>query len=869
MGSKYVYSFEEGSADLKELLGGKGANLAVMTRLGIPVPPGFTITTEACQAYYKGDTKAISASIVAEYTQHLGKLEATMGKKLGDDKDPLLVSVRSGGAISMPGMMDTILNLGLNSTSVLGLIEQTSNPRFAYDSYRRFVMMFGEVVMGVPSHLFEAALERIKNEKNVTLDTELNAEDFKKLVGEFEEIIQKHTNQPFPQSPMVQLEMSIEAIFKSWNNSRAILYRELNNLKSLSGTAATVQAMVFGNKGETSGTGVCFSRNPSTGENVFYGEYLMNAQGEDVVAGTRTPLSIEALGHQNRALYEELVGYKDKLEQHTTDMQDMEFTIEEGKLWMLQTRSGKRTAAAAVRIAVEMAKEGLIDEKQAVLRVDPAQLDQLLHKQLDPEATKTATVLGKGLPASPGAAVGKIVFDAEEAHKRNEAGEKVILVRVETSPEDLIGMNAAQGILTTRGGMTSHAAVVARGMGKCCVAGCSDALINEEKKTLTMKGKTLNDGEYITLDGSMGVVYEGRVATIEPELSGYFGELMTMADKFRTLLVKTNADNPKDALTAIKFGAQGIGLCRTEHMFFDASRIQAVREMIVAKDTQSRVKALDKLLPYQEKDFQEIFEALEGKPAIIRLLDPPLHEFLPKDEADIREVAKEVGVTKEELEQTISGLHEFNPMLGFRGCRLGVVYPEISQMQARAIFQAALKVPGCEPWIEIPLVGHLKEYLFLKEVIEKVAVEVGAKGRVAYKIGTMIEVPRAALTAGELAPHCDFFSFGTNDLTQMCCGFSRDDADSFLKHYVDKGIYEKDPFQSLDQSGVGRLMEICVTQARAVNPTLHIGICGEHGGDPASVEFCHSLGLDEVSCSPYRVPIARLAAAHGAIKALK
>ncbi len=867
MSKKYVYNFDEGNASMKYILGGKGANLAEMSSLDIPVPPGFTISIDACNAYYEEGNGSIPAHIEQEYLEQLKKLEEKMGKKLGDEKDPLLVSVRSGAAVSMPGMMDTVLNLGLNDNSVIALAEKTNNERFAWDAYRRFMQMFGNVVMGMNGSDFEKELEEIKEQKGVELDTELNADDLKELVVRYKKVVKDIKGKEFPQSALEQLKMGVEAVFSSWNNERAILYRKLNDIpKEINGTAVNVQAMVFGNKGETSGTGVCFTRNPSTGEKKFYGEYLMNAQGEDVVAGIRTPNPISTLDEQNKKLYDELVSYYQKLEKHYKDMQDMEFTIEEGKLFLLQTRNGKRTAAAAVKIAVDMVKEGLITEKEAVMRVAPEQIDQLLHPQLQTQAEKEAAVLATGLPASPGAAVGEIVFDANKADQLNNEGKNVILVRVETSPEDLIGMNAAQGILTARGGMTSHAAVVARGMGKCCIAGCQEAKIDEEAKKLTLNGKTFGEGDFITLNGSNGNIYEGKLPVENPELKGDFGQLMEWADKFKKLQIKTNSDTPEDTKVAVNFGAEGIGLCRTEHMFFDPSRIKAVREMIVAKNTESREKALAKIEPFQQEDFEGIFKALEGKPAIIRLLDPPLHEFLPTQENDIEDVAKEIGVSVAELKQKIAELHEFNPMLGFRGCRLGVVYPEISAMQAKAIFKAALKVAGAKPWIEVPLIGNIKEYLLIKEVIMNVAKELGVEGKVDYKIGTMIEVPRAALTSDELAPHCDFFSFGTNDLTQMSCGFSRDDAASFLNAYVEKGIYAKDPFQTLDQTGVGKLMGIAVKQAKETNKNIHVGICGEHGGDPASVEFCHKLGLNEVSCSPYRVPIARLAAAQAVIK---
>ncbi|MBU4486436.1 MAG: pyruvate, phosphate dikinase [Candidatus Delongbacteria bacterium] len=862
---KFVYNFCEGDASMKELLGGKGANLAEMTKLGIPVPPGFTISTEACQDYYKDGKKQMSSEIIEEYKSHLKDIEKKTGKKFGDDEDPLLLSVRSGAAASMPGMMDTVLNLGLNDISVQGIIKKTGNERFGYDSYRRFIQMFGGVVLGISGDIFENELHAVKEAKKVEYDTDLSADDLKEVIARYKKAVEKAKGKQFPQDPHEQLQMSIEAVFGSWNNKRAVLYRKLNDLKGLTGTAVNIQVMVYGNKGETSGTGVCFTRNPSTGENLFYGEYLMNAQGEDVVAGIRTPKMISTLNEQNEAIYNELVSYRNGLEKHYKNMQDMEFTIEEGKLWMLQTRTGKRTAAAAVKMAVDMCEEGLIDKETAVLRVKPSQLDQLLHPQLDLKVVKSMKPLAKGLPASPGAAVGKIVFDAHEAHDRNEEGEKVILVRNETSPEDLIGMNASEGILTARGGMTSHAAVVARGMGKCCVAGCSSAKINEAAKTLTFGDKIFTDGDVITLNGSEGTVYEGAIPVVEPELSEDFGKLMDWADEFKKLIIKTNADTPHDTATAVKFGAEGIGLCRTEHMFFEATRIKAVREMIVAKATPEREKALAKIEPFQQKDFEDMFKVLEGKPMIIRLLDPPLHEFLPKEEEDIIGVAKEINVTVEQLKSTIDSLHEFNPMLGFRGCRLAVVYPEIARMQVRAIFKAALNVKDSKPWIEVPLTGILKEYMLIKEIVEEIAVQLGAKGKVDYRVGTMIEVPRAALTADEFAPECDFMSFGTNDLTQMTCGFSRDDAGSFLGKYVDLGIYDKDPFQTIDRDGVGKLMYHCVMVAKEVNPKIHIGICGEHGGDPDSVEFCHQIGLDEVSCSPYRVPIARLAAAHAAI----
>jgi len=864
---KFVYDFEEGKADMKFVLGGKGANLSEMTNMGIPVPAGFIVSIKACKDYYKDGKNAISEQIEQEYLGHLKKLEEKMGKKLGDESDPLLVSVRSGAAISMPGMMDTVLNLGLNDTSVAGLTAKTGNERFAWDAYRRFMQMFGNVVMGMEGKDFENELHAAKKEKGVELDTDLDANDLKKLVDRYKAIVKEKLGKEFPQDPLAQLKMGIEAVFGSWNNERANLYRKLNNVPpEINGTAVNVQAMVFGNKGETSGTGVCFSRNPANGDNIFYGEYLMNAQGEDVVAGVRTPQPIATLEQQNAEVYKELVEIKDNLETHYKDVQDMEFTIEEGTLYILQTRNGKRTASAAVKFAVDFVEEKLLTEQEALMKVEPDALDQLLHKQLDPEAKKSANVLTKGLPASPGGAVGKIVFDAHHAHDMNEAGESVILVRVETSPEDLIGMNAAQGILTARGGMTSHAAVVARGMGKCCVAGCHELNIDESAKTMIVAGKTFKEGDYITLDGSTGEVIEGELKVIDPELSGNFGKIMEWADKYKKVQVKTNADTPHDAEVAVKFGAEGIGLCRTEHMFFEESRIKAVREMIVAKDLGGRKEALDKIEPFQQEDFEGLFKVMGGKPIIIRMLDPPLHEFLPKEEEDIKGVASEIGVTPEELKKTIESLHEFNPMLGFRGCRLGVKYPEISEMQAKAIFKAAMNVEGAKPWIEVPLAGNAKEFKIIKDIILSVAKELGVEGKVDYKIGSMIEVPRAALTADEFAPECDFLSFGTNDLTQMTCGFSRDDSGSFLGLYVDKGVYERDPFQSLDQNGVGKIMKIAIEKAKEVNPNIHLGICGEHGGEPKSVEFCHKIGLNEVSCSPFRVPIARLAAAQAAIK---
>ncbi len=867
--TKYVYSFEEGKGRGKELLGGKGSNMADMVALGLPIPPGFTITTEACKIYYEKGQK-YPQEILDQIKEKLEELEKKVGKRLGDPEDPLLVSVRSGAAVSMPGMMDTVLNLGLNDNSVLGLVKKTNNERFAWDSYRRFIQMFGDVVMGVEHASFEEALTEAKATKGVEYDTELDAEDLKKLVGKYKEIIKEEKGEEFPQEPKEQLQKAIDAVFSSWNNPRAISYRRINEIRGLLGTAVNVQTMVFGNMGDTSGTGVAFTRNPSTGEKKIYGEFLMNAQGEDVVAGIRTPQPISELKKVMPKCYEQFMKIMKTLEDSYRDMQDTEFTIQEGKLYFLQTRTGKRTAAAAVKIAVDMVKEKMITKEEALLRVDPNQLDQLLHKQLDQVAKTEAEVLAKGLPASPGAAVGEAVFTADRAYELAEEGHKVILIRTETSPEDIEGMNAAQGILTSRGGMTSHAAVVARGMGKCCVAGCGDIVVSEKEKQFTANGKTFKESDWITLDGSTGEIFEGKIPTVDPEVGGDFGTLMEWADETRKLGVRTNADTPHDSQVARGFGAEGIGLTRTEHMFFEGERIIPVREMILADKEEGRRKALDKLLPYQRDDFKGIFEAMSGFPVIIRLLDPPLHEFLPHVEKDMKEVADQMGVDVQKIKEKVESLKEFNPMLGFRGCRLGVVYPEINEMQVRAIFEAALEVKKAgkdpKPEIEIPLVGNVKEFLPLKEMIKRVAKETGAEGKIEYKIGTMIEVPRAALTADGLAKEVDFMSFGTNDLTQMTCGFSRDDAGKFLTHYVEKGIYEKDPFQSIDQTGVGKLMQICVENARKANPKIDIGICGEHGGEPASVEFCHRIGLNNVSCSPFRVPIARLAAAQAVLK---
>jgi len=876
---KHVYFFgagkTEGKKEMKQSLGGKGANLAEMASLGVPVPPGFTITTETCAEYYEVGKK-IPTQALKEIEENLKKLEESMSAKLGDSESPLLLSVRSGAAVSMPGMMDTILNLGLNEKVVQGLIKKAGSERFAWDSYRRLIQMMGDVVLGVDHDHFEEILDNKKHTKGVQFDTDLTVADLKEIIVEYKALVKKETGKDFPDDAKEQLMLSIEAVFGSWNNPRANTYRKLNDIKGLLGTAVNIQAMVFGNMGETSGTGVCFSRDPSTGENKFYGEYLINAQGEDVVAGIRTPQPISKLKEIMPEAYGELVEIYTKLEQHFKDMQDMEFTIQEGKLYMLQTRNGKRTAHAAVQIAMDMLKEKLIDEKTAILRVLPEQLDQLLHKQLDPVAKQKHTELGKGLPASPGAAVGKIAFDNEAAVKMKKAGDKVVLVRNDTSPEDLIGMDAAQGILTAKGGMTSHAAVVARGMGKCCVSGCGDAKISEQKRTLTIGGKTFQEGDYITIDGSLGKIYEGQIPTIDPELSGAFGELMERADKYRRLNVRTNADTPRDAAQAIKFGAEGIGLCRTEHMFFEGERIKAVREMILSANLEGRKKALAKIKPFQKKDFYDLFKIMVGKPITIRLLDPPLHEFLPREEKDIQEISKELKVSEEVLRQKMDELHEVNPMLGHRGCRLGITYPEITEMQAEAIFEAAKEISsehnaehGAQVAVEvmIPLVGNILELKNQKKIVQEVANKVlGSNSAVKYMIGTMIEVPRAALTADLIAQEADFFSFGTNDLTQMTLGFSRDDVGKFVPEYLEKNILEKDPFQVLDQEGVGQLVKMAVEKGRKTKPNLKLGICGEHGGEPSSVEFCHRIGLNYVSCSPYRVPIARLAAAHAVLK---
>ena len=872
MSKKYVYLFSEGDSSMKNLLGGKGVNLCEMTKIGVPVPQGFIVSTEACNQYYE-DGRNLAASIEQEIYETMSKLESITGKQFGGKNNPLLVSVRSGARVSMPGMMDTILNLGLNDEVVEVISKSTNNERFAYDSYRRFIQMFSDVVMGIEKKSFEHLMDQMKEKKGVKLDTELDANDLKELVKQFKEHYKKEKGEEFPSDPKKQLIEAVVAVFRSWNNPRAIVYRRMNDYPSSWGTAVNVQEMVFGNKGEQSGTGVAFSRNPSTGENKIFAEYLMNAQGEDVVAGIRTPEPIETLEKRNPAIYKEFMDIVEKLEKHYKDMQDMEFTIEEGKLYFLQTRNGKRTAQAALKIAVDLVEEKLINKEEAILKVEPKQLDTLLHPTFDPQVIKNSTPITKGLPASPGAATGKIAFTAQEAKERAANGEQVVLVRLETSPEDIEGMVAAQGVLTVRGGMTSNAAVVARGMGTCCVAGCGDIKIDEEAKTLEVNGKTYTANDYISIDGSTGNVYGEQIKTVAPEISGYFETFMTWADEIRKLRVRTNADTPKDAEQAIKFGAEGIGLCRTEHMFFEADRIPVVREMIVSKTEEQRRAALEKLLPMQRKDFEGLYEAMQGHPVTIRFLDPPLHEFLPHKDEEIKELAKEMGLTFEELKSTVEDLHEFNPMMGHRGCRLSVSYPEIAEMQTRAVIEAAINVNKNKglnviPEIMIPLVGEIKELKYVKDVVvktaEKVMEEKGVK--LEYMVGTMIEIPRAALTADEIAKEAEFFSFGTNDLTQMTFGFSRDDAARFLADYYDKQIYESDPFARIDETGVGQLVQIAVEKGKKTRPNIKLGICGEHGGDPSSIEFCHNVGLNYVSCSPFRVPVARLAAAQAQVK---
>ena len=869
---KYVYLFKEGNETMRNLLGGKGANLAEMTILGIPVPQGFIVTTEACNKYYN-DGKVISEEVLEQIQNNIAKLEEITGKKFGSLENPLLVSVRSGARVSMPGMMDTILNLGLNDEAVEVVAKQTNNQRFAYDSYRRFVQMFSDVVMGIEKRLFENIIDEMKEARGVHYDTELTADDLKELVVKFKDLYKKEMKKDFPQDPKEQLVEAITAVFRSWDNPRAIVYRRLNDIPGEWGTAVNVQEMVFGNKGDTSGTGVAFSRNPATGEKGIYGEYLMNAQGEDVVAGIRTPLSITKLNEQNPALYKQFIDIVNKLENHYKDMQDMEFTIEEGKLFFLQTRNGKRTAQAALKIAVDLVSEGMLSKEEAILKVEPKQLDSLLHPTFEASALKNTKEIAKGLPASPGAACGKIAFTAEEAKERAEKGEKVVLVRLETSPEDIEGMIAAEGILTVRGGMTSHAAVVARGMGTCCVAGCGELKVDEEKRTLEVGGKVYTDKDYISIDGSTGNIYGEAIKTVTPEISGYFATFMSWADEIRKLQVRTNADTPRDTKQAVEFGAEGIGLCRTEHMFFDEDRIMPMREMIVAKTEEERRRALGKLLPMQKGDFKAMYEALEGRPATIRFLDPPLHEFVPHSDEEIRELAGQMSLDFDELKATVEGLHEFNPMLGHRGCRLAVTYPEIAEMQTRAVIEAAIEVKNEKgydivPEIMIPLVGEVKELKFVKDIVDSTAKAVmNEKGvTLEYHVGTMIEIPRAALTADEIAKEAEFFSFGTNDLTQMTFGFSRDDAGKFLNDYYERKIYEQDPFSKLDQVGVGQLVKMAAEKGRATRPSIKLGICGEHGGDPSSVEFCHNVGLDYVSCSPFRVPLARLAAAQAQVK---
>ena len=869
--AKWVYLFREGNADMRNLLGGKGANLAEMTNLGLPIPPGFTVTTEACTDYYNHG-RSISEEIQTQIFDALALLEERLGKKFGDTENPLLVSVRSGARASMPGMMDTILNLGLTDISVEGFAKRTGNPRFAYDSYRRFIQMFSDVVMEVPKSLFERVIDEIKEDRKVHFDTELTAEDLKEVIRRFKEIYKEKMGEEFPQEPRVQLMEAVKAVFRSWDNERAIVYRRMNDIPGDWGTAVNVQSMVFGNMGNTSGTGVAFTRNPSTGAKGIYGEYLINAQGEDVVAGIRTPQPITRLEEDLPECYEEFLKIANRLEEHYRDMQDMEFTIEDGKLYFLQTRNGKRTAQAALQIACDFVDEGMITPQEAVSRIEAKSLDQLLHPAFDPDALKKGTVMGQALPASPGAAAGKIYFTAEEAKEAHETGERVILVRLETSPEDIEGMHAAEGILTVRGGMTSHAAVVARGMGTACISGCGDIVIDEKKKQFTLGGKTYFEGDYISLDGSTGKIYDGDIQTQEASISGNFGRIMSWADSFRKLRVRTNADTPADAANAVRLGAEGIGLCRTEHMFFEPERIPKIRKMILSKTVEEREKALEELIPFQKGDFKALYKVMEGKPVTIRFLDPPLHEFVPTDEKDIEALAKDMNLSVEEVKSTCSELHEFNPMMGHRGCRLSVTYPEIARMQTRAVIEAAIEVSkekGFEivPEIMVPLVGDKKELKFVKDVIVETAEKVKAEknSNLVYHIGTMIEIPRAALLANEIAEEAEFFSFGTNDLTQMTFGFSRDDAGKFLVDYYKSKIYESDPFAKLDQNGVGQLIEMAVTKGRSQRPNLKIGICGEHGGDPSSVAFCHKVGMDYVSCSPFRVPIARLAAAQAAI----
>ena len=879
MSKKYLYYFSEGNdafggdkVTMKNILGGKGAGLAEMTAAGMPVPQGFTITTEACTQYY-ADGRQINDEITADIFEHVKGLEKITGKTFGDNENPLLVSVRSGARQSMPGMMDTILNLGLNDEAVEGLAKKTNNARFAYDCYRRFVQMFADVVMMVPKSLFEVEIDKMKEAKGVKNDVDLTADDLKELVGTFKKIYEDNEGRPFPQDPKDQLIEAVKAVFRSWDNPRANVYRKMNEIPYEWGTAVNVQQMAFGNSGDRSGTGVAFTRDPATGAKKLMGEYLINAQGEDVVAGVRTPSPISHLKDQMPEVYDQFVEIATRLENYFRDMQDMEFTIEDRKLYMLQTRNGKRTAKAALKIACDLVDEGMIDEKKAVKMIDPRNLDTLLHPQFDAAALKKAEPVAKALAASPGAACGKIVFTAEDAKTWKAKGEKVVLVRLETSPEDITGMKASQGILTVRGGMTSHAAVVARGMGTCCVSGCGDIAMDEENKQFTLAGKTFHEGDWLSIDGTTGNIYDGEIKTVDATIAGEFGRVMAWADKYRKLKVRTNADTPADAKKARELGAEGIGLCRTEHMFFEEDRIAAFREMICSDTVEEREAALEKILPYQQNDFKQLYEALEGNPVTIRFLDPPLHEFVPTEEADIEKLAKAQGKSVETIKTIIASLHEFNPMMGHRGCRLAVTYPEIAKMQTKAVIRAAIEVKkahpdwNVEPEIMIPLVCEVKELKFVKKVVVETAdAEIAAAGvDMKYEVGTMIEIPRAALTADEIAKEADFFCFGTNDLTQMTFGFSRDDAGKFLNAYYDTKIFENDPFAKLDQTGVGKLMEMAIKLGKPVNPKLHVGICGEHGGDPSSVEFCHKIGLDYVSCSPFRVPIARLAAAQAAI----
>ncbi|KUK72335.1 MAG: Pyruvate [Clostridiales bacterium 38_11] len=870
--NKWVYLFKEGNASMKKTLGGKGANLSEMTNIGLPVPPGMTITTEACLEFYKNGKK-LTQEIISQLHDNLKVVEKTMGKRFGDSENPLLVSVRSGAAISMPGMMDTILNLGLNDIAVIGLAKKTGNERFAYDSYRRFIQMFSDVVLSVPKYLFETVLEDVKEKNGFVNDTELDIDHLKSIVESYKRIYKDEVGEDFPQDPYIQLNMAVDAVFRSWNNARAITYRNIHGIPHSMGTAVSVQSMVFGNMGNDSGTGVAFSRNPATGEKKLYGEFLINAQGEDVVAGIRTPQSIEELGLIMPAIFQQFRDITDKLEHHYRDMQDIEFTIEKGVLYILQTRTGKRTAEASLRAAVEMAKESLITKDEAIMRVPPSSLDQLLHPTFDSKTMDEAVPLTQGLPASPGAATGKVYFTAADAVLAAAKGEPVILVRKETSPEDIEGMNVANGILTARGGMTSHAAVVARGMGKCCIAGCDQVRVDEESKVFTVNGEKFHEGDFISLDGSTGKLYRGSIKTVDPTLSGSFGELMEWADETRKLGVRTNADTPKDSEIAVRFGAEGIGLCRTEHMFFDENRIPVVRRMILATTKERRQVELDKLLQFQKEDFKGIYRALGDRPVTVRLLDPPLHEFLPSEDEDIIKLASQMDISVANLKETINSLHEFNPMLGHRGCRLAITYPEIAIMQTRAIIESAIEVNledkvSIKPEIMIPLVGIKKEFEYLKDIVVNTVNEIfeEKKCKLNYLVGTMIEVPRAALIADEIGEISEFFSFGTNDLTQMGFGFSRDDASKFIGEYLEKEILTKDPFQSIDQEGIGKLVEMGVSLGRKANPELKIGICGEHGGDPESIDFFHRAGLDYVSCSPYRVPIARLAAAQAVLR---